>query len=664
MSQHDEAFRKLVAALPEHERARLLERAQLMGAARLTRRHVLQLGGAISFTALLAACGGATTPPTEAGPTPNINAVAPTAPPNTGPQASAAPTAAATSPARATATSTASGARAAATSTASSAPSASQALGKLQVITDPRPKYASAPTDTTDTLTIIRGEDFSDLNPIAINPYSPFAFVYDPLLWMDEFTLDPTPWLAERWEIAPDGKTYTYFLRKDIKWHDGTPLTADDVVFSLIAYRDDPDSGTARFFPLMKKDPVAVDQYTVKVELDGTSGDFILNASNQFIVQKKQFAEYWNAGKGEGGAKTLKGYDYANKMLIGTGGWKQAKVDFGAAPPYIQYEANESYFQGKPHFAKMIFKNIDKTTAQVSAWLNNETDLLWPVTANDVDQVKGQDGTLYSAYTIAFMNAWINFQNPKSPTPDFLKDKVARQALSTGIDRKGYAEAIFRGFVDETRIGSINLPWAYNTNLQSPPYDQAKADKMLTDAGYKKDASGNRLDKNGKPVTLVAIVGNTNQYPVDKIAVSVQEDWKKLGIALQIDTLEAAALRTRSREGLDYDMFFTSRILFAGFSDLTYYASEYDVRKNKQGRNYGGWKNDEADKLLQQIIREPDLTKQKNLLWRFQEIIADDMPSFWFGFPRDLILVKKNVQGFTPNVGWQYWDAWKLWKTK
>jgi ABC-type transport system substrate-binding protein len=88
------------------------------------------------------------------------------------------------------------------------------------------------------------------------------------------------------------------------------------------------------------------------------------------------------------------------------------------------------------------------------------------------------------------------------------------------------------------------------------------------------------------------------------------------------------------------------------------------VRKNKQGRNYGGWKNDAADKLLQQIIREPDLTKQKDLLGQFQAIIADDMPAFWFGFPRDLILVKKNVQGYQPNAMWQYWDTWKLWKTK
>src|SRR5215467_3191094 len=224
-----------------------------------------------------------------------------------------------------------------------------------------------------------------------------------------------------------------------------------------------------------------------------------------------KFINYWNSGKGEHGAKTLKGLDYANNMLIGTGQRKQMKANLDGAPPSLEYAANENYFQGKPHFAKMIFKDVEKSTAEIASWLNNETDMLWPITANDADQVKDQDGTLYSAYAVAFMNAWINFSNPKSPTPDFLKDKAVRQALSTGIDRKGYAQAIFRGFVDETKIGSVAFPWAYNTNLKSPDYNMQKASDMLAAAGYKKDGSGNLLDKSGKPIKLVAIMNNANQ---------------------------------------------------------------------------------------------------------------------------------------------------------
>lgn len=619
------------AAGPADQRAWLRRLYQ----ARMPRRRFVLAGGAAGVGALLAACGGTSTPGTPTA-TVNLQAPAPTAPPQVG----------------------------AATPAAQASPSgATQSIGKVVLITDPYPKYSGTPVDGGQ-LTIIRGgEDISDINPTALNTYSAFTFVYDPLLWIDEYTLDPKPWLGEKWEVSSDGKSYTYSLRKDVKWHDGSPLTAGDVAFSMITYRDDPESGVARFFVLMKNDPVVVDANTVRFDLSDTSGDWVLNASNQFMIQKKQFIDYWNSGKGEGGKKTLKGFPYTSQMLIGTGQWKQVKYDPGSAPPYIQYEPNASYFQNKPRFNTFIFKTVDQASARITAWLNNETDLLWPITATDVDQVKDQDGWLYSAYAVAFMNAWINFKDPKQDHPDFLKSKAVRQALSTGIDRKGYAEAIFRGFVDETKIGSIAFPWAYNTTLKSPDYDANKAQQMLADAGYKKDSSGSLTGPDGKPVKLVAIVSTTNQYPVDKIAVSVQEDFRKLGIPLQIDTLEPAALRDRYLKQYDYDMFFVSRILFAGFSDYNYYNSAWDPRTNPQGRNFGGWSNPDADKLLDQIIREPDLQKQKDLLWKFQEIIADDIPAFWFGFPRDLILVKKNLQGYQPNAMWQYWDTWKLWRT-
>ncbi|HLZ69657.1 MAG TPA: peptide ABC transporter substrate-binding protein [Dehalococcoidia bacterium] len=529
-------------------------------------------------------------------------------------------------------------------------------IGKLTVRTEPYPSYTGSPVDS-DTLTIIRSEDLSAFNPTALNSYSPYTFVYDPLVWIDEYTLDPKPWLASSWSISPDGKSYTFKLRSDVKWHDGTPFTADDVAFSFIAYRDDPDSAVARFFPLMQKDPVVVDAQTIRFDLSDTSGDWILNACNQFIMQKAQFNDFWNQ------KKSLKDYPYTDKMLIGTGAWKQTKYAPGDSPPNIQYARNDSYWAGKPHFQKFIFQQVDKTEAQITAWLNGSTDLLWPVTATEVDQVKNQEAWLYDPPAVAFMNAWINFKSTKQDHPEFMQNKQVRQALSIGIDRKGYAQAIFKGFVDEQKIGSIAFPWAYNATLKSPDYDQAKAQQMLADAGYKKDSSGSLVGQDGKPIKLIGIISNSQQYPVDKIAVSVQEDFRKLGLALQIDTLEPQTLKNRRLKVFDWDLYFASRILFAGFSDYGYYKSDWDPRVKANGLNAGAWSNPQADKLLDQIIREPDLVKQKDLLGQFQAIINDDLPALWFGFPRDLILVKKNFLGFQPNAMWQYWDTWKLWKS-
>ncbi|HEX3721889.1 MAG TPA: ABC transporter substrate-binding protein [Nitrolancea sp.] len=629
--------------------------ASVVRGARFPRRYFV-LGGLASAAALLASCGGNSS---SGNPTPTVNLSAPA--PTNAPVVQTGTTAATSVGTTAAGSASPSAASTAAASAAATGTSA-QTLGKLKLITDPYPKYSGTPVDS-DLLTFIRSEDLSDLNPAALNSYTPYTLSYDPLVWIDEFSLDPKPWLATSWEVSTDGKTYTFKLRSDVNWQDGTPLTADDVAFSMVVYRDDPESGVARFFVLMTNDPVVVDPHTVKFPLSDMSGDWVLNASNQFILQKKQFNDYWNSGKGDKGAKTLKGYPYDSSMLVGTGQWQQTKYEPGSAPPNLQYTRNENYFQGKPHFKQLIFKEVDQAQDRLTAWLNNETDMLWPVTATDVDQVKNQDGLLYSANAVAFMCAWINFKNPKQAHADFFTNKAVRQALSVGIDRAGYADAVFRGFVDQTKIGSVAFPWAYDTDLKSPDYDQAKAQQRLADAGYKTDSSGKLMGSDGKPITLDAIVANTNQYPVDRIAVSVQEDFRKLGIDMQIDTLEAAALKARWQTTYDWDLFFYSRILFAGFSDYTYYRSGYDPKSNPQGRNFGFWSNADADKLLDEIIRQPDLTKQKDLLWQFQTVIADDMPAFWFGFPKDLILVKSNLQGYQPNAMWQYWDTWKLWRT-
>jgi len=532
-----------------------------------------------------------------------------------------------------------------------------QMIGRLTVITDPYPKYSGTPVES-DLLTIIRAEDLSvSLSPVTLNMYSPFTFVYDPLIWIEEYTLEPKPWLAASWELASDQKTYTFKLRNDVKWHDGSPLTAEDVAWSFIAYRDDPESGVARFFVQMKEDPVVVDPLTMRVTLDAPSADFIANAGNQFIMQKKQFEKYW-AEK-----KTLETFDYEKEMLIGTGQWKQVK--YSKADNYIEYVRNDAYWHQKPHFKRMVFRHNQNAAARLLAWKNGETDLLWPITATDIDQVSDREGKLYSAYAVAYMWAAFNFKNPKQPVQGLFDDKRVRHALSMAINREGYADAIFKGFVDETKIGSVAFPWAYNDKLTNAKYDPEGAKALLAQAGWTINPSTGKLtNARGQPMILNAIMTIQQGYPVDKIMEVVQENFRQIGIDLTLERLESATYRKRWREDFDFDFLARTRILFGGFNDYSYYHSTWDPRTNKQGLNYGGWSNPDADRLLDQIIREPDLAKQKALLDRFQEILNDDLPALWFGFPRDLILVQKDIEGYQPNAMWQYWNTWSLWRTK
>jgi peptide/nickel transport system substrate-binding protein len=615
-------------------RLKLLDRS-------LHRRTLFRLGIGAGMGALLAACGGDDDDDDDDGaPTANLNPVQPTNVPQPTVQSAGSPPSSAASPVAATATTASEGTVTAATT-----------IGDLTLNTEPYPEYEGTPVDS-DLLTIARGEDLTDLSPASLNVYGPFTYNLDPPIFIDEFSLEPKPWVATNWEASADGKTYTLHLRDDIAFHDGDPITAEDVAFSFIVYRDDPDSAVVRFFVLMGQDPVALDATTLEVTLDSTSGDFLSNTCNQFIIQKKQFNDYWTQNG------TLTGYDFVANPLIGSGAWKmkEYKPDEGV----LEYERNEQYFVEVPHFERFIFRHIDSAANRILAWKNNEIDVLWPITATDIDQVKDSQDWLYSAYAVAFMNAWINFENPAQEIPDIFASKRVRQAMMHAIDRDGYAEAIFKGFVDQNAYGSIAFPWAYKADVVHYEFDQDKALQILEEEGWTMD--GDQLvNADGKPFKIVAITATVNGYPVDKIAESVQEDFRQIGIDMQLERLEPAAVRERWRVSRDFDLYFVGRILFAGFSDYNYYHSSFIISANEQGRN-SGWANDEGDRLLDAIIREPDLEKQKQLLHDFQDVIADDLPALWFGFPRDLILVRGDMKGYQPNSMWQTWNTWSLWR--
>ena len=124
----------------------------------------------------------------------------------------------------------------------------------LTIIRDQRPEEPGAPETGGDLRLFVRGGNLRDFSPAALRQDFQIPISYmDPLIWIDEVTMEPEPWLAESWGYTPDGLALTFNLRAGVTFHDGTPLTADDVAFSLLVYRDDYESAMARFFGLVNR---------------------------------------------------------------------------------------------------------------------------------------------------------------------------------------------------------------------------------------------------------------------------------------------------------------------------------------------------------------------------------------------------------------------------
>ncbi len=534
-------------------------------------------------------------------------------------------------------------------------------LGALELVREERPTYAARP-EPGGRLRLLRppvGTEADQLNfsPVAFRQdFQVLASHLDPLVWADEVTMEPRPWLAERWEWSADGTTITYSLRTDVRWHDGEPLTADDVVFSLLIARDDVDSGVRNFFVLMDE-AEAVDEGTVRVSLTEADGGWLLNASNLFIVQRAQYIEHWQSRPE--GERTLSGYDWGTRAPLGTGPWTVR----GRGVAGVELRRHEDYWAGPPHLDTLSVGWEEDADERLEAWREGEADLLWPLRSADLPEVEDVPGRLYVADAASVMFAAFNFDNPARQVPDLFDDVRVRRALSQAIDRSRYAQEVFRGFVRHEAAGTVAQPWAHDPTIVNPPRDVAAARNLLAEAGWAdRDDSGVLENRAGFTFEITAILRDDSRPELVRVLRSVADDFKEIGVRLEVQSLDPEKFRDRWISRRDYDLIAYAYDLFPGFTDFDLYGSGWDIRLNPQGWNPGGYRNEAVDQAIAEALAAVDLATQREALGRLQRAANEHLFGLWFGFPQDLILVRPEILGFQPNKLWQTWDTRKLWR--
>ncbi|MFN8485223.1 MAG: ABC transporter substrate-binding protein [Anaerolineae bacterium] len=294
------------------------------------------------------------------------------------------------------------------------------------------------------------------------------------------------PLLAESWTMENDGKAFVFKLRQNVKWHDGTPFTADDVVFSFNAYAnpavaslyasklkdvvgyDDFQSGKATSLAGVKK----IDDHTVRVELANKSPLWV-------DLQQISISILPNHILGKVPAAELKGHPYW-KNMVGTGPFKMTKfVD----DQYIEGEANPDYFLGKPKLDKIVFQIYADTNAILNALEAGELDAT-PYEGGGIplDQVARFE-KMNHLTVLGNMDAGLPTFLLFNLNQDYLKDSRIRQAMIYAIDRQAIMDTIRQG---KGKIANTMFPadWARPNDLQAYPYDPAKAKELLAAAGW------------------------------------------------------------------------------------------------------------------------------------------------------------------------------------
>jgi peptide/nickel transport system substrate-binding protein len=347
----------------------------------------------------------------------------------------------------------------------------------------------------------------------------------------DAKTLAPRPELATTWSVSPDGKTWTFQTRQNVKWQDGVPFTAADVAFT--------------FNYIVKNNLSNLAVYT-----DGITGAKATGPNTVQIYTKAPKANMlrmvvpilpehiWSKVSGKAA-----GTSFANKPpIIGTGPFQV--VDWKPGQ-YVHLKANPNYWGGAPHISDLYILTYTNADTMVSDLKLGTIDAAVDVPVAEFRELASTPGIQTNeAASWQFTELAFNcYASPNSKGNPVLRDPVFRQALNYAIDRNKVVATAFSGYAQPG--SSLIVP--YSPFHWQPPandmftYDPAKANQMLTAAGYKMGSNGYRTTKQGKPLTLRLMV--TTDSPANEIAGKLAVQWfKDVGVKVTLSVVDPGVL--------------------------------------------------------------------------------------------------------------------------
>jgi len=437
------------------------------------------------------------------------------------------------------------------------------------------------------------------------------------------------PDLAEKWEQSPDGKVYTFYLRKDVFWHDGKPLIADDVIFTIAAINDPDYCGTlAKLWRDVKVDKI--DNYTVKFTLKSFCAGFLNNTTVGILPRHIL-----------GGipAKNLTLHTF-NLNPIGTGIYcfETLKLDSFGKVRSVVLKRDENYYLSKPYIDRVIFNFYSDDFHLFEAYKEKEIAAIDSIQPEQVaDVCKWKNFNLYKAslpeYTALFFNT----------KKSWLDNKEVRQALAFSTNK---TEIIKKALFNEAcLIDSPILPdfFGYNPDILKYKFDSVKAKSILEKTGFKEDKDGIRK-KDGKELefNLVTVDTELNR----KIAELVQNQWKKIGVSLKIKVIDASVLQRDYIRPRNYDILLFGESLGADPDVFPYWhSSEID----DPGLNLSCYVNKEADRCLEDARQTADSNIRQQKYIDFQNMIAEDMPAIFLFSPYYIYGVSNKIKGIEIN---------------
>jgi len=461
--------------------------------------------------------------------------------------------------------------------------------------------------------------------------------LYSSLIQADE-NFQPVPDLAESWEASSDGLTYTFYLRRDATFHDGSPITSEDVKFSVeLALKY--GSICARGLGTVIDRIETPDPYTVVFHLKAPYPEFLnpydgIGPHCSSVLKKELY---------EGTDPLTNPYNF---QPVGSGPFKFVEWVKGS---HIVLERYEGYFGEGPYIDRIIFRIIPDPMTLAMAFETGEVDWIpFTVPASEVERLNDLPNARVffhgSPCGVSLILAYNLRQEP-------FNDVAVRRALTAAIDKQRIVELVYYGGAKVPDSYVIPTPfseWWYNPEARQIGYDPALAKKILDEAGYTVKEGGWRFHMTLK---------HTTGYPEHlKVAELIKEDLKKIGVDMRIISLEHAAWHEQVFQRWDFDA--TLIPFCSGPTPPTLKRFHTENIKRISWANCLGYSNPEYDALFELMISELNKGRRLELVQRMQELLVWDQPASFLLGPLNATAIREGLFTEEPQGVWVLGYLW------
>ncbi|MCF8069487.1 MAG: peptide ABC transporter substrate-binding protein [Desulfobacterales bacterium] len=461
--------------------------------------------------------------------------------------------------------------------------------------------------------------------------------VYDQLWMLDSApAYNLKPWAVESFETE-DRIKWRFRLREGMTFHDGKPVTADDLAFTMTYLPISEPTYSYNDSQTVEDSIVIIDDRTVEFELKQKLGDKYVPFNYYPILPKSLWKRY-----------KFKLGEYSNKKAIGSGPFKLKEFSSGK---YIVFEKFEEHWDKSPRVDQIVFKSYGGNDAMNMALRHGEIDMLGYTSASPiVKKYYEKDPNIDVLVNPGISLIWLTYNlHPTGP----IQDLRVRKAIAHAINKDRIVKMVYHGFAKVHDSFVYPELEHYNPDLPKYNYDVELAGKMLKEAGYKDtDGDGLREDPaTGEKIRLKLLIAS-EMVELVKTGTLMREMLKDIGIDIELNVVD---------QDTYYDLYYypagNSFDLAFGFEEPGPYAGwvwEFmrSIDGGGAGWNTAFYNNPELDKVIDGFSAEDDMEKRKELSWKLQKTMAEDLPHYVLFRPDHIAPVRTDkLDGYVSTMG-------------